>query len=370
MSSRKIFVLAGEISGDIHAAAIVQAIRAQEADAQFFSTGGPQLKAATTQLVDTCAHAVMGLVEVVTSLPKQLALFDEIKRHIETVNPDVVIFVDCPEFNLRMAKAVKKHGRKLVYFISPKLWVWREGRVKIVKECIDEMLVIFPFEVGFYAKHGVKAQYVGHPLVTKAQPHQSARAAYHADIDHEPHVLLLPGSRRKEIKMCLAMMLDAADKVRETVPRVRFTLIKHPTLPAEMFADVAAHGVELVETYDPYPIFAKTDAAMACSGTVTYELAILWVPTVVMYTAHHLTYLLWQALAKIKWASMLNIILGKTVFPELLQYDATSDNLAKETISLLGDEARRRSLFADLEYFHTIIAPFDADKAARCVLTK
>ena len=368
MSARKVFVLAGEVSGDIHAAAIVQAIGARDPQARFYSAGGPQLKAVSEQVVDTCSHAVMGFVEVFASLPKQLEMFAEIKRRIAEIDPDVVVFVDCPEFNLRMAKAVKKQGRRLVYFISPKFWVWREGRVKTVKDCIDAMLVIFPFEVGFYAKHGVKAVYVGHPLVTKAQPHQSTRAAYQADIDHEPHVLLLPGSRRKEIRMCLSMMADAADLLRARVPRVRFTAVKHPTLPAEMFAGLSARGIDVVETYDPYPVFAKSDAAMACSGTVTYELAVLRVPTTVMYTVHPLTYVLGRMLVKVRWISMLNIILGKTVFPELIQRDATPENLAAHTQAFLTDDACRRAVYGDLDAFYRQVAPFDADKAAAAVL--
>lgn len=343
----------------MHATELVHALKSASPDIEVYSAGGPGLAACSTQVADLASLAVTGFFEVLSYLPTIIGMFNHIAAKIEAIDPDVVIFTDYPDFNFRLAKRVAKPGRKLVYFISPQLWAWRKGRLKLVKKYIHKMLVIFPFEEAFYRENGVEAAFVGNPLVNtipamKAEP----------PIDHGTRrVLLLPGSRRKEVRSNLATMCEAK-KAMEGRLDARFSVLKHPSLEPALFADAEEAGIRVFEG-NPHDEFQQVDLAMACSGTVTFELALSGVPTVVLYRMNPVTYHVAKRLVKVAAISIPNLILGHHVFPELIQEAATPEGLATEALAILNDPERLARIRDELARFRTLVKAFDPDYAAR-----
>lgn len=361
----KIFIVAGEHSGDSHAAELIAALKDARPDAEFFSAGGPELAKRTTQVVDLTSIAVTGFFEVVSFLPKILGIMKVLVKDIEAIDPDIVIFTDFPDFNFFLAKKIAKPHRKFVYFISPQLWAWRKGRIKTVKRLFDKMLVIFPFEASFYRKQNVRATFVGNPIVNTIRKRKSS--ADRKEKGDKPRVLLLPGSRVKEINMNLEAMVDATFLIRENLD-AEFSVLKHPELDPELFQYAKDKGVNIVEN-NSFDQFDKTDFAIACSGTVTLELALSGVPSVVMYKMASSTYFIGKTLIKVSGIAMPNIILGHHVFPEFIQDAATPEALAEATISILSDEKRYQDVKKELKRLQTLISPFDPKLAASEILS-
>lgn len=361
----KIFIVAGEPSGDFHAAELIRALRAARPDAGFYSAGGRELKACTQQVQDMSRIAVTGFLEVVSLLPTIHGIMRRLVREIARIDPDIVIFTDYPDFNFNLAKKVVKQGRKLVYFISPQLWAWRKGRIRFVKRVFDKMLVIFPFEAAFYRKQKVRATFVGNPLVNtirkhRIQPKASAERA-------KPRILLLPGSRSKEIRMNLATMCQAKPRIARSLD-ADFAVLKHRDLPWDLFQVARDNGIDVIEG-NPFDEFARTDLAIACSGTVTMELALSGVPSIVMYKMAAMTYTLAKAMIDVPAISMPNIILGYHVFPELIQDAATPENLAEQALAILNDPERYKRIQGELRRLERQLTPFDPRLAATEVLS-
>lgn len=343
----------------MHATELVHALKNASPDIDVYSAGGPGLAACSTQVADLASHAVTGFFEVISYLPTLIRIFNRIAEKIEEIDPDVVIFTDYPDFNFRMAKRVAKPGRKLVYFISPQLWAWRKGRLKLVKQYIDKMLVLFPFEETFYRDNGVEAAFVGNPLVNTI-------TAMKKDTTGETgprRILLLPGSRRKEVKSNLATMCEAKKSIDARMD-ARFSVLKHPSLDAALFDSAHEAGIRVYEG-NPHDEFQNVDLAIACSGTVTFELALSGVPTVVLYRMNPITYHVAKRLVKVDAISIPNLILGHHVFPELIQDAATPEGIADEVVAILGDSDRLGRIRSELGRFRTLVKAFDADYAAR-----
>lgn len=361
----KLFIIAGEPSGDFHAAELIRALKDARPQAEFYSAGGRELKACTVQVADMTEMAVTGILEVVSFLPRILAISKHIKQEIDRINPDIVIFTDFPDFNFNMAEKVAKPGRKLVYFISPQLWAWRKGRIRLVKRLIDKMLVIFPFEAEFYRKQKVRATFVGNPLVNTIRKHQ--QNGLERVKNAKPRVLLLPGSRRKEIRMSLETMCQAKMLMEQRID-ADFAVLKHRDLPMDLFEPAKQANIEIIEG-NPFDEFAQTDLALACSGTVTVELALSGVPAVVMYKMAPVTYFMAKAMIKVSAISMPNIILGHHVYPELIQDDASPENLAGHACAILGDPVKYAEIQTELKRLYGLLRPFDARLAASEVLS-
>lgn len=355
----KLFIVAGEPSGDMHATELVHALKQANPDLDVYSAGGPELARCTTQVADLASMAVTGFFEVLTYIRPIVRLFNHIACQIEKIDPDVVIFTDYPDFNFRMAKRVAKPGRKLVYFISPQLWAWRKGRLKLVKQLLDKMLVIFPFEEGFYRENGVEAAFVGNPLVNTI-PQMRPPCD---DPDRPRRVLLLPGSRSKEVKSNLPVMAEAK-KVLESKVNATFDVLKHPSLDPALFDCAKEAGIRIFEG-NPHEEFQKTDLAIACSGTVTFELALSGVPSVVLYRMNSITYHVAKRLVKVDAISIPNLILKDHVFPELIQDAATPEGIAGEAASILNSPERLAHIRDELTRFRTLVKPFDPDYAAK-----
>ena len=359
--SFRLMVVAGEESGDAHAAALVGALRerAPEARFEFFGSTGARMRAAGVEsVVREDDLAITGLVEIARALPRFWAAYRALKRAAAERRPDAVVLVDWPDFNLALARALRGRGLRVVYYVSPQLWAWRSHRVRQVRRDVDLMLAILPFEREWYAARGVAhVEFVGHPLVGSAAPRRGReefRARHRLD-PAAPTVALLPGSRRKEFERHAPLMLDAAALVAGEIPAAQFVLALASRRTEEEAARVinshpeaAALGprVRLVRG-EAREALAASDAAAVCSGTATLEAALAGTPLVVVYRESALNWHTLGRLIEVEHYGLVNLIAGGRVAPELMQNDFTGDRLARELLALL-DPARNAEARARL----------------------
>lgn len=340
MSAKKIMIVAGEASGDARAAGLVREANRLRPDLRFFGIGGDRMRAEGVEtLVDSRDMAVVGLFEVLAHFPTIYGALRLMRRMLRERRPDLLILVDYPDFNLRLARSAKKLGIRVLYYISPQIWAWRQERVHEIKELVDRMAVVFPFEVPFYEKAGVPVTFVGHPLVEEAHSALDRRGAcLSLGLDPDRKVLgLFPGSRRSELKRLLPVLLDAAEALRERHPDLQFILPRASTLGEEEFAPhLAARGLPLTVVAErPYDVMAACDAVISASGTATLEIALMGRPLVVIYRIAPLSYRIMRRLIEVDHIGLCNIVAGKRVAPELIQDDAEPERIAAEAESLL-----------------------------------
>lgn len=327
-------IVAGEASGDLHAANLVAELRRLAPDVRVFGVAGERLRAAGVECLARSEElSVMGLAEVIRDVPRLARLARHVRREAVSRRPDVAVLVDSPDFNLRLAHHLRRAGIPVVIYVSPQLWAWRSGRVRTIRRNIARVLCILPFEVDFYRQHGVDAVYVGHPLLDELS--EAVRGTTAVDRNA---VALLPGSRWHEVEGLLGPMLAACRKVASSRPSLRFRLIAAPGLEAERLARLAAPAgvpVELVVA-DRHRAIAGCAAALVASGTATLECAVLGVPMVVCYRLHALSYLAARWLVKVPFVSLANLVAGAGVVPELIQHRVTPETLAASLEELLG----------------------------------
>lgn len=334
----KYYIIAGEASGDLHGSNLMKAIKAKDTQAEFRFWGGDLMAdVAGDQPVKHYKDlAFMGFLEVVQNLKTILGNIRLCKKDIAQYHPDVLILIDYPGFNLRIAEFAKSIGLKVVYYISPQLWAWKEGRVKIIKKYVDEMLVILPFEKDFYKKHQVDAHFVGHPLLDAIQsltPVSVDDFKTKHGLDDREIIALLPGSRKQEVEKKLEVMLS----VRPSFPNYQFVIAGAPSLPKEFYQKYVDDQVHFVsnETYD---LLRCSKAALVTSGTATLETALLNVPEVVCYKASTISYEIGKRLVKnIRFISLVNLIMDKEVVKELIQDELSTENLVKELNLVLNE---------------------------------
>jgi len=344
MTKPQVMIVAGEASGDLHGANLIRALRRQIPSVEVSGMGGSELaQAGVTILVDAAQLAVVGIIEVLSHLKEIRRAFRILTRHLTEARPDLLILVDYPDFNFLLARKAKRLGIPVLYYISPQIWAWRTGRVKKIKRLVDRMAVILPFEEEFYNRHGVKVDFVGHPLmdaVATSIPRETYLRRHKVDPGRKV-VGLLPGSRKKEIRMMLPIFLEAARIIAKQHPQTTFLLACAPTLEEK---DLAALGVDdsrldLRVVFDQrYEMMHACDAAMAASGTVTLELAILGVPMAVAYKVSPVTFFLGRRLIKVEHAALVNLVAGRRLVPELLQDDAEPEPLARVVTRFLEDQ--------------------------------
>jgi lipid-A-disaccharide synthase len=351
----ELLMVAGEASGDLHGARLLAELRRLVPGLRAFGLGGAELRAAGLDAVaDSSEVAVVGVVEVLKVLPRVRQVFAALLAEADRRRPRAAVLIDFPDFNLRLAGRLARRGIPVVYYISPQVWAWRRGRVRTIARRVDEMLVLFPFEVEFYRRAGVRAVHVGHPLVDEVP---RLPGAWDRELAAgEPYRLaLLPGSRRSEVEALLPAMLAAAARVAAEVP-VAVTLIRAPGIPEELLAKHVegfrrrrgggAGGVEMpvrVESADRFGAIADSHLALCASGTATLEVGLLGTPMVVLYRLARWSYLLARMLVRLPHFAMVNLVLGREVVPELLQGEAEPERIAAEALRLLGDrEARAR----------------------------
>jgi lipid-A-disaccharide synthase len=349
----ELLVVAGEASGDLHGARLLAELRRLVPGLRAFGLGGAELRAAGLDAVaDSSEVAVVGVVEVLKVLPRVRQVFAALLAEVDRRRPCAAVLIDFPDFNLRLAGRLARRGIPVIYYISPQVWAWRRGRVRTIARRVDEMLVLFPFEVEFYRRSGVRAVHVGHPLVDEVPRLPSAWDRELAA--GEPYRLaLLPGSRRSEVEALLPAMLAGAARVAAELP-VAVTLIRAPGIPEALLAEhvaafqrrAAGDRVELpvrVESEDRFGAIADSHLALCASGTATLEVGLLGTPMIVLYRLARWSYLLARMLVRLPNFAMVNLVLGREVVPELLQGEAEPERIGAEALRLLGDrEARAR----------------------------
>ena len=353
-AAARVLMIAGEASGDLHGADLLRALRMRVPHLEVFGIGGAGLRAAGMQtIVDAGDVATVGVVEAAAHLRQLYGVYRQLVRRLrETPPPDLCILIDFPEFNLRLARAAKRAGVPVLYYIGPQVWAWRRGRVRTIARRVDRLAVVFPFEPALYSGHECAVEFVGHPLldrVAAGRPRAATRAA-HGFADDRPLVLLLPGSRRSEIERILPAMLDAVRMLAADASR-QFVLGLAPTVSRDAVeALVAASGVPVpVVAGQTYDLMAAADLAIVASGTATLECALLECPMVVVYRMAPLTYAIARMLVRgVQHIAMPNIVAGREIVPELIQHEADAPHMAATARAILETPGRRAAMVADL----------------------
>ncbi len=346
--AEEILIVAGEASADLHAARVLEELRRLRPGLTAFGVGGPRLREAGLEALYPAEEiSVMGLVEVLPRIPRILAILRGLAAAARARRPRVALLVDLPDFNLRLAKKLKAQGIKVVYYISPTVWAWRKGRARTIARVVDRMLCILPFEPRAYEGTGVRARFVGHPFAERPPP--APPGAYREALGLDPSrttVALVPGSRRSELARLLPPMLEAAERVKAAHPDVQFVVPVAPTLPREALAPhLAAHPglpVALVDGRTDEAVGAS-DAALVKSGTATLEAGLMLRPLVVVYKLSWFSYLVARLLVRLTWFSLVNLLVGRQVVPELLQGDVNGARLAAELEAVLAEGPARKA---------------------------
>jgi lipid-A-disaccharide synthase len=340
----RILVSCGEPSGDLYAGALAAELRRRDPGVQVAGLGGDHLRAAGGDLVgEYRGLAVTGLAEAVSVLPRSLAMYRRLIARARRERPDAFVAIDFPDFNFRLAAAMRRLGIPVVYYVSPQIWAWRRGRLKTLRRLVHRMLVIFPFEEQIYRDAGVPVEFVGHPLVEMARADE-AREPFLRSLGlgpEAPTVALLPGSRPNEVRAILPTLAEAATRVADAVPRVQFVLARAPHLEESLFAPFEALRGDGVRAA---AVEARTDTALAASdlvltasGTATVQAALHERPMVIVYRLSPLTYTIGRRFVHVETFGMVNLVAGRRIVPELVQHDFTPDNVAGEALRLLQD---------------------------------
>jgi lipid-A-disaccharide synthase len=348
----RILISAGEASGEMYGAQLIEALRRRDPSLEFFGVGGDRMRAAGCDtVVDAKDLSVVGITEILSHLPKIYGLYKHLIAEADRRKPDLAIVIDSPAFNWRVARQMKTHGIPVVYYIAPQFWAWRQGRVRLLRNYIDKALVIFPFEEKFYRDRGVDATFVGHPLAELPRPpidRNDYAAQFH--LDPARHwIALMPGSRVKEVRMNLPTILQAAARLG---PDYEFLLPVAPTLDRAFVQNlidsktVAQPRIPLVP--DSLPALYHSRAGIIASGTATVEAAMMRTPFVMVYCVSPLTYILGKPRVKVPYFAMVNLIAGEQVVPELVQHDFTAQNVVTRLQGILPDGLARTRMLEGL----------------------
>lgn len=339
----KYYIIAGEASGDLHGSNLIKAIRQRDENAHIRCWGGDMMQAAGGDLVKHYRDlAFMGFTEVIKHLGTILNNISFCKEDIIAYQPDVLVFVDYPGFNLRIAKWAKPLGYKTIYYISPQAWAWKENRVKTIKACIDKMLVILPFEKEFYQKWNYEVDYVGHPLVEVIQDFTNSHTP--VSLSNQPIIALLPGSRQQEIIKKLPIMLEAS----KFFPQYQFIVAKAPGLDPSFYNEMLKNYTNVSSTTgNTYGLLQQSVAALVTSGTATLETALFGIPEIVCYKSSNISYEIGKRIIKVPYISLVNLIMNKMVVKELIQHELNIKNIQQELHALLHEEDRIESIKKD-----------------------
>jgi lipid-A-disaccharide synthase len=362
VSEKNIIVITGEASGDAHAGRMISELKQLRPDIAVRGIGGDSMRAAGAEImVDFSELAVMGIVEVLKCYQQIKNIFNQLVLELKTNKPDLLVLVDYPGFNLKLAKQAKKLGIPILYYISPKVWAWRAGRVRTIKKYVDKMAVLFPFEVPIYQNAGVPVSCVGHPLVDAVKNLlTSKQAKIKMGLKLNRRIIgLFPGSRRSEIDNLLPVMLDAAERVQQRHSNVDVVLPVAPGIDKKYLNTILAKSSIPVKVVDDnfYQLTAACDAIVAASGTVTLEIALLAVPHFIAYRVSPISYHILRRLIKIPYVGLCNIVTGKPVVLELLQNDVTAERLEKELTALLTDPNSKSKAEKILQQVLTALGP-------------
>jgi lipid-A-disaccharide synthase len=351
MSDSGLLVVAGEASGEQRAARLLEALATRIPGLHCFGLGsGALARAGVELLADSHEISVVGIAEALEILPRALEIQRRILAEVERRRPAAALLVDFPDFNLRLARELAWRGVPVVYYVSPQVWAWRRGRVRLIADCVARMLVLFPFEVPFYAQHGVPVVHVGHPLVDEVPVLPQAWAAVPRGARPERfRVALLPGSRRSEVAALLPVMLASAKRLAAELP-LEVTVVQAPGLAdAEIDTRITAAGVPARRVgEDRFAEIARAHLAICASGTATLETGLLGTPMIVCYRLSPWTYALARALVRVPHVSLVNLVLGRRAVPEMIQGGAEAEDIARVAAHLLGSRSAIETMRADL----------------------
>lgn len=358
---RRIYIIAGEASGDLHGGNLVRELFAvADAPLQVRAWGGDRMAAAGADVVKHYRDlAFMGFTQVIMNLRTILRNMDACKRDIEAFKPDVLVLIDYPGFNLRIAEWAHGKGIPVHYYISPQVWAWKKGRVRTIKRVVDRMYVILPFEKEWYARYGMEVDFVGHPLLDAIEQEGRTPLAPLPGDDGRPVIALLPGSRRQEIGRMLPLMLKTAAHF----PDHRMVVAAAPSTPLEVYTQAIGALPATVVTGRTYDVLRTARAALVTSGTATLETALFGVPEVVCYSGGAINVWLAKRLVDIEYISLVNLIMGREVVRELIQSDLTEHNLRAELARLLADGPYRERMLKDLDQLRSLLGGPGASRA-------
>ncbi len=351
----KYYIISGEASGDLHGSNLIKALKKKDAAAEFRCWGGDKMEATGATLVKHYKElAFMGFLEVIKNLRTILKNIKICKDDILQYQPTTLILIDYPGFNLRIAKWAKQQGLTVIYFISPQVWAWKEDRVKLIKNCVDKMLVILPFEKDFYKKWNYEVEYVGHPLVEVVEEFlNNEQGTRNIEQGTKKTVALLPGSRQQEILKKLPIMLQVA----KHFPGYQFVVAKAPGLDESFYAELLAPYDNVSSVVDKtYELLMQSKAALVTSGTATLETALFAVPEIICYKGSAFSYQIAKRLIKIKFIGLVNLIMNKEVVKELIQDELTVENLKLELNLLLTDESKQKKIREDYVSLKTLLS--------------
>ncbi|MCK4912609.1 MAG: lipid-A-disaccharide synthase [Candidatus Omnitrophica bacterium] len=344
---KKIVIVAGDKSGDLYGGLLSKQLKNKFSDLQIYSFGGDKLAKHSQQIIDLLSYSVCGLVEVLSSLKKILKIFKKTKKTILDLKPDLLILIDFPDFNLKLAKELNKKF-PVIYYVSPQVWAWRKGRVKTIKKYVNKMVVLFEFEKTFYKNENMDVLHFGHPLLEIIKEENA-----------EPKKIIsfLPGSRKNEIKRHLPIMIETKKIIEKELPDYQFRIIRPPNLERPIYEkfspniDIVAHS---------YKVIKESQFIISSSGTATVELAILGVPYLIIYKLNSLSWHILKRMVKIDFVGMVNILAGKKIVDELLQKQANPKKIAKLTLEYLKDNEKYSELKRKLKDIISILSPFNA----------
>ncbi|MGA9307541.1 MAG: lipid-A-disaccharide synthase [Candidatus Sulfotelmatobacter sp.] len=384
----RILISAGEASGEMYGAQLIEALHRRDPQIEFFGVGGERMRAAGCDtVVDAKDLSVVGITEILSHLPKIYGLFQHLIKEADRRRPDLAVVIDSPAFNWRVARQMKKRGIPVVYYVAPQFWAWRQGRVRLIRNYVDKALVIFPFEEKFYRERGVDATFVGHPLADLPAPSVTREqfAIRWGLSPAKPWITLMPGSRRKEFLLNLPEMLDA---VRMLGHDFQFLLPIASTVDVTWANRQVFHSSHsrhnriepyIALTRDALPALFHSRAGIIASGTATVEAAMMRTPFVMVYRVSPLTYLLGKPRVKVPRFAMVNLIAGEQVVPELVQHDFTAQNVVARLREILPDGPARDRMLEGLSEVKALLRPpqvdsrdapqHPADRAAEIILT-
>lgn len=365
-------IIAGEASGDLHGAKLAQSIKRRDADTLFFGVGGNAMQREGVRLI---IHAntlsVMGITEVIAKLRTIYRAMAVVKKALRTLKPDLLILIDFPDFNFLVAAVAKRLKIPILYYISPKIWAWRQNRVKKIKRLVDHMAVILPFEAPFYRKHQVPVTFVGHPLLDRIQPEPIAQSP----VPHSkgPVIGLIPGSREKEVSTLLPIMLEAAKEIKQDLPAASFLVSCAESMKESLVTGIVSPYTSTLEVEvikgSVDQVFKQSQLLVAASGTVTLEAALFGIPTVIVYKVSPFSYWLGKRLIKVKHIGIANLICQKELQPELIQDDASPQNIAETITSMMSDQERLMRLKEKLSSVRDLLGGAGAsDRVAKIAL--
>jgi lipid-A-disaccharide synthase len=350
-----VLIVAGEASADLHGANLIGAMKKQSPNVHFWGIGGRRMeKAGARILIPSSDMAVVGLTEIFSKARTIIRAYNRLKSIIKTFRPGLIILIDYPDFNIALARTANKCGVPVLYYISPQVWAWRRGRIKKIARRVDRMAVIFPFEQSLYRGQSVSVDYVGHPILDEYYKNESnggrPRTAEPSPSGSGPVLGLLPGSRLDEVKNLLPVMVGAAENLARHYPDLRGVIPVAPTIPADLvrsMTDRTSVKIELSQD-NIYKSMTHCDLAIVASGTATLEIAMMTIPMIIVYRVSALSFWIGKRIIKVPHISLVNLVAGAGIVPELIQKDATSQKISDEAHSILRGGRRRENMIQDL----------------------